>query len=182
MIAYVTSMNEPTTALCKKRLEKNGFQVFVLNENETLAEKLKRIYNANIKGSFLRVDADIIVNKHMTPELLDSLYNPDIWWWQFITFDWYKQDVSNSMAFISEEALPALRANIDKHLYSLRPETDMSRLKEFNNPRRFKTYTKQIMGIHGYGIKDIEPVKKLKKARGQYDQYDFELAKELNRL
>ena len=182
MIAYVTSMNEPTTALCKKQLEKNGFLVFVLDKNETLAEKLKRIYNANIEGSFLRVDADIIVNRHMTPEFLESLYNPDIWWWQFITFDWYKQDVSNSMAFITDNALPALKANIDKHLNSLRPETEMSRLEEFGNPRRFYTYTKQIMGIHGYGIKNIEPVKELKKARGQYEQYDFELAEELNKL
>lgn len=182
MIAYVTSMNEPTTALCKKQLENNGFKVFVLNENETLAQKLKRIYEADVKGSFLRVDADIIVNRNMTPELLNSLDQTDIWWWQFITFDWYKQDVSNSLAYISDKALPALRVNINSRLDSLRPETDMSRIPELFNPRRFKTYTKKIMGIHGYGIKDIEPVKELKKARGQYNDYDFELVEELNKL
>jgi len=181
MIAYVTSIGEPTTELCAWALMKNGFQVNVILNQSSLADKLRYIYK-HADGSFLRVDADIIVNRHMTPEFLNSLYNPDIWWWQFITFDWYKQDVSNSMAYISDKALPALRANIDKHLYSLRPETEMSRIKEFGDPRRFDTYSKQIMGIHGYGIKNFEPVKALKKARNQYEQYDFELAEELNKL
>lgn len=181
MIAYVSSTGEPTTELCAWALMKNGFKVNVILNQSTLAEKLKYIYK-HANESFLRVDADIIVNRHMTPEFLNSLNNPDIWWWQFITFDWYKQDVNNSMAYISDKALPALRANVDKHLNSLRPETEMSRLKEFYNPRRMETYTEKIMGIHGYGIKNIEPVKQLKKARGQYNQYDFELAEELNKL
>lgn len=181
MKCYVFSIGEKTTELCAWALMKNGFQVNVILNQSSLADKLKYIYE-HANESFLRVDADIIVNKHMTPKFLDKLYNPEIWWWQFIVFDWYKQDVNNSMAYISKKALPALRANIDEHLDSLRPETDMSRIKEFGNPRRFDTYTKQIMGIHGYGIKDIEPVKELKKARGQYEQYDFELAEELNKL
>lgn len=181
MIAYITSIGEPTTELCAWALMKNGFKTKILLNDSSLAEKLKYIYN-EANENFLRVDSDIIVNRNMTPKFLKSIFDPDIWWWQFNTFDWYKQDVSNSIAFISKEALPALRANIDQHLTSLRPETEMSRIAEFGNPRRMQTYTKQIMGIHGYGIKNLETVKELKKARGQFDQYDFELAEELNKL
>lgn len=182
MKAVITSIGEPTTGLCKWALERNGFEVTVLENPSSLAQKLKAIYNMN--EDFLRVDADIIVNRNMTPRLLTELNasNEDIWWWQFITFDWFKQDLNHSMAFITTPALPALRKNIVNFLDHIRPETEVSRVTEFYNPRRFDTYDKQIMGIHGYGIKDLKPAQRLKANRGQSHLYDFELAQKLNEL
>lgn len=180
MIAYVTSIGETTTALCKWSLERNGFNVFVLQDKATLAEKLERIYKGNLRGDFVRIDADVIVNKNFTPEFLESL-DKVIWWWQFRFFDWYRQDMGHGMSFIREEALPALRENVDKFMKYIRPETELSRIKEFYNPRRFET-CETVMGIHGYGIKNVNYVRALKTARDQLDNYDFELCERLNLL
>lgn len=182
MKAFVTSTGEPTTELCVWALKRQGFDVVLLKSDSSLAEKLKDIYNF-ADDDFIRIDADIIVNKNFTIDLIDELKNDDkIWWWQFNTFDWYKQDISNSIAFIRKEALPALRKNINNFQDNIRPETESSRIKELNKPRRMKTYTDEIIGIHGYGIKDIKPVIKLKAERGQSHLYDFELAKRLGEL
>lgn len=179
MNAIITSVGEPTTDLCKWALERNGFEVTVLQNPSSLAQKLKAIYNMN--SEFLRVDADIIVNKNMTPALLKSLDDSDIWWWQFTTFDWYKQDITPSVAYIKSNALPALRKNITRFLKAERPETELSRIDEFYNPRRFETYNK-IVGIHGFGIRDIKPVIRQKTRRGQKDIHDFELMQKLNEM
>jgi hypothetical protein len=64
----------------------------------------------------------------------------------------------------------------------VRPETQVSRIEALHNPRRMNTYKKQIVGLHGYGIKDFKYVMKTKAQRGQSDAYDFELAEELNKL
>lgn len=180
MKAFVTSIGEPTTDLCVWALERQGFEVELVKGNDLLSHKLEYIYNT-ADTDFLRVDADIIVNRNLTPELLDSL-DKNIWWWQFITFDWYKQDITHSMAFIQQPAIQPLRDNIGRFINNLRPETESSRIKEFYNPRRMDTYSDKIMGIHGYGITDIEPVKKLKKERKQSHLYDFELADRLDKL
>lgn len=183
MKAYVTSTDEPTTILCQWALERNGFEVrLVYNPKTSLAQKLKYIYD-KAEDDFLRVDADVIVNRNMTPEFLAGLgQNKDIWWWQFLVFDWFKQDIGHQMSYTKKEAIPSLRKYIDKFMNDLRPETEMSRIKEFYEPRRFATFNGKLMGIHGYGISDIEPVKKLKELRGQTANYDFPLIERLNEL
>lgn len=178
--AYVTSIGEPTTDLCVWSLKRNGFEVEVLQNDSSLAVKLAYIY-AHASENFLRVDADIIVNRNLTPEFLATL-DKNIWWWQFVVYDWYKQDIAHSMAYISKEALPALRARVNRVLNSLRPETEMSRIPELYNPRRMATHSDTLMGLHGFGITDIEPVKALKTARGQIENYDFELHERLGAL
>jgi hypothetical protein len=184
MIAYITSIGEPTTDLCKWALERNGFEVELVNNQFTsLAEKLRTIY-FSAEEDFLRVDADVIVNKNMTPELVKrlSIKFPDIWWWQFLIFDWYKQDIGHQPSFIRKPALSTLKKNIGTFMYDLRPETECSRVEEFYNPRRFETYKDVVTGIHGYGIKKLEPVMKLKQERGQTDNYDFEMVARLNKI
>lgn len=181
MKAYVTSIGEPTTELCVWALERNGFDVELVQNPAWLAMKLEYIYNDAIE-EFLRVDADIVVNRNMTPELLQSLDDSTIWWWQFLTFDWFKQDVNHSMAYIKPAAFPALRKHIGDLQMDIRPETKISRIEEFHNPRRMATYEDKIMGLHGYATADLNPVKELKSLRGQYGLYDFELAERLNAL
>lgn len=176
----MTHINEPTLGLCIWALERNGFEVEVISGNDSLASKLKKIF-LTVDEDFLRVDADIIVNRKMTPTMLNSLSDPNIWWWQFLCFDWFKQDTNHAMSFIKREALPALRSNIDRFKKSIRPETDCSRIEEFYEPRRFATHN-EIMGLHGYGNKNLKPVMELKAKRGQSHLYDFELTEELNKL
>jgi len=178
---FVTSIGEPTTDVCVWSLKRNGFDVELLQDNSSLQNKLKRIFE-KADDDFLRVDADITVNKNLTPEFLSSLELDEIWWWQFLCFDWYKLDIAHCMSFIKKPAIEHLRANIDRFERSLRPETDVSRIEELHNPRRLLTYEDRIVGLHGYGIKDIQPVIELKKARNQDYLYDFEMVERLKEL
>jgi hypothetical protein len=180
MRAFITSIGEPTTQLCEWSLQRNGFDTCVVLNPDSLAQKLQWIYN-HTSEDFLRVDADIIVNRNLTPELLDSL-NKDIWWWQFRCFDWFQQDLGYNLSFHRSETIDILRKNVTEVLTSLRPETELSRIPEFYNPRRFETYEGKVMGLHGFGIKELEAVKELKKARNQLDNYDFGLTEKLNDL
>jgi hypothetical protein len=185
MKAYVTSIGEPTTDLCKWSLERNGFEVIMLKDDSTLWAKLKRIYDI-ADEDFVRVDADIIVNRNFTPGNLKTIeridYLQQAWWIQFVAYDWYKQDICHTLSYIKKEALPVLRTNVVRFKDDLRPETQVSRVAELHNPRRMETYADQLMGIHGYGISNTKPVMKLKAERGQSHLYDFELAQRLNEL
>lgn len=177
MKAYVTSIGEPTTDLCIKALERQGFEVqLVYNEVSTLADKLAYIY-AQAEDDFIRVDADVIVNKNIHNISLGD----DIWWVSGSTFDWYKQDVtSGGVQFIRKEAIPHLREWIKDATPHSRPESYLYRhVDAFYNPRRCLV-NPAIFGIHGYGQKDIDRVKQVKEERGQLEQYDFELAEMLN--
>lgn len=177
MKAYVSSIGESTTEICKWSLERNGFEVVLLRDKSSLAQKLKRTYEL-AEDDFLRVDADVIPNRHLTPQFVSSL--KDYWWYQFQVFDIYKLDVGNGgIQFIRKECLPALRTHINKFMGFDRPETQAYRLPEFNNPRRCVTYNK-IMGLHGFAQEDIERVKKQKAIRNQ--SYDWELYERVEAL
>ena len=182
MKAYVTSIGEPTTELCCWALERNGFEIVLLEGKATLWQKLRDIYFM-AGEEFVRIDADVIVNKNFTPKMLDWLENKDkdIWWWQFETFDWFKLDLNHSIGYIKKEAIPELRNNIHKFDKSNRPETEMSRIRAFHDPRRFDTYRDELMGLHGFRG-DLERTKKLKHIRNQQHLYDFEMAERLNSL
>lgn len=177
MKAYVTSIGEPTTDLCIWSLERQGFEVELIKGDDSLAHKLEYIYS-NTDDDFLRVDADVIVNKNI--KLLE--FPTKSWWVQPLTFDWWKQDVTyGGVQLISNKALPALRRNITAHLDAERPETDMSRLPELFNPRRFSSVD-ILVGLHGYKQSDVNRVIDTKERRGQLGLYDFELAERLNNV
>lgn len=182
MKAFVTSIGEKTTDLAIWSLERNGFKVTPRTDNFSLAEKLKWIYS-QADDDFLRIDADVIVNRNCTPENLlrytESL--KDAWWVQFQMFDWYQQDVSyGGVQFIRKEALPVLRENIEKFMQHERPETELTRSYGMYNPRRFESYD-MVMGMHNYK-NDMARVKAVKTRRNQLDNYDFELAERLEEL
>lgn len=176
MKAFVTSIGESTTELCVWSLERQGFDVELIKDPDTtLAEKLQVIYN-KADDDFLRVDADVIVTRKV--KLLEV--PADAWWVQARCFGWYSQDIINGgVQLIKKECLPALRKHIPNHLADERPETSMSRLEEFYDPRRFVSVD-LVCGIHGYK-NDVDRAKTTKDRRGQFD-FDFELARKLNEL
>lgn len=177
MIVYVTSIGEATTDLCLWSLKRNGFETVLIKDRSTLAQKLNHIYYSTDED-FLRVDADVVVNRNCTPDNIKAPEN--IWWVQYVTFDWYKQDIGHGgVQFIKKECLPALRANIGNNLSAERPESQMYRLAEFNDPRRCITEP-TIMGLHNYAQRDVRRVIDTKRRRNQYDEYDWELARKLN--
>lgn len=185
MIAFVTTIGEKTTDLCVWSLKRNGFEVHTISGDTTLAEKLKDIYEEALQldADFIRIDADVIVNRNCTEENLrkatDSL--KDAWWVQFQMYDWYQQDVSyGGIQFIKREALPVLNENITSFLHSERPETEMTRSYGMYNPRRFESFD-MVMGLHNYK-NDIDRVRAVKIRRNQLDNYDFELAERLEKL
>jgi hypothetical protein len=181
--AVVTSVGEPTTDLCVWSLKRNGFEVILYKDDSTLWAKLKRAYN-ELDEDFLRVDADIVPNRDLTPAFLANEVtntNREVWWWQFLCFDWFKLNTTHAVSFMRKQSLPAVRARVDEFKRDIRPETECSRIAEFYNPRRFDTIN-QIVGLHGYATRDMKPVVALKANRGQSHLYDFELAKRLNEL
>lgn len=177
MIAVITSIGEPTTQLCHWALQRQGFQVFLVLDQTSLAEKLEAIYEM-VDEDFLRVDADVIPNSNVKKLIKES---PEAWWVQGRTFDWFSQDVMNGgVQVIRKVALPTLRANIGKFLTAERPESQMFRLDEFHDPRRCVT-SDLVTGLHGYGQADIDRVKAT-KARRKQDWYDWELAERIGQL
>lgn len=76
--------------------------------------------------------------------------------------------------------MPALRDNVERFNKAERPESQLFRLEEFHNPRRCIS-SHLVMGIHGYGIRDLAGVKETKTRRKQ-SGYDWELVERLNAL
>jgi hypothetical protein len=182
MKAFVTSIGEKTTDVCIWALKRNGFDVTPRTDSQSLAEKLKWIYS-QADDDFVRIDADVIVNRNCKPENILRFTEPlkTAWWIQFQMFDWYQQDVSyGGIQFIRKEALPVLRENVDKFMQHERPETELTRSYGMYNPRRFESYD-MVMGLHNYK-NDMERVKTVKSRRNQLDNYDFDLAQRLEEL
>lgn len=177
--AYVTSIGEPTTELCVWSLERQGYDVTLVQDPySSLATKLQEIYK-HADTDFLRVDADVIPNRNVSTL---SQYEPDAWWVQGQCFGWQAQDlVYGGVQFIRKEALPALRANIEDHLKDERPETAMFRLPEFHEPRRCVS-VQVVCGLHGWGQKDQVKIKQTKERRGQSANYDWALVERMNEV
>ena len=64
MKAYLTTIGELTTDICKKQLERFGYEVIVLGGIEAWPDKYKRfIETAN--EDCIRIDADIVPNENI---------------------------------------------------------------------------------------------------------------------
>lgn len=179
MRAYVTSIGEPTTKLCVELLSER-FEVILLENKTTLWEKLKYIYEHETED-FVRVDADVVPNKNLTADFVAALARDEMWWLQFLTFDWFKQDVTHGgVQFIKAEAIPHLSKHIDEAMNKERPESYMYRLAVFHEPRRCESHS-VVMGLQNYK-NDLARIKATKVRRNQLELYDFELAERLNQL
>lgn len=174
MKAFITSINEPTTELCRWQLERYGFQTVLIQDARSLGEKLEDIYN-QADADFIRVDADVIVNSNI--KIVHSLPR-NFRWVQFKTFDMYKLDLTNGgVQWISKEIIFTLRANISQFKHDNRPESRMFRLDEFNQRQNFIT-AGTVAGIHGFGQKDWQRVKDTKDQRKD-QAYDWEIVKRM---
>lgn len=174
--AFVTSIGEPTTELCVWSLERQGFEVELIQDSSSLAQKLKVIYD-KADCDFLRVDADVVVNRKV--KLLELSGNA--WWVQAQCFDIYKMDIMyGGIQLIGKNCLPALRKHIGQQLLAERPETAMFRLEEFYSPRRCQS-VELVCGLHGYR-NDTTRAKATKQRREQQSDYDFDLADRLLEL
>jgi len=178
MKAFVTSIGEPTTDLCVWSLQRQGFDVELVQSNSTLWDKLNYIYHV-ADDTFLRVDADVIVNRNAAQLVF---LDEDTWWVQGMCYGWYSQDVIyGGVQLYGKQLLPILRRNLEAARALERPETYMSRLPELHNPRRFVS-SDLVCGLHGFRQDDYDRVIATKTKRRQLDNYDFELAKRLDSL
>lgn len=181
MRAVITSMGETTTDLCQWSLNRLGFRTYVVkSEKTTLWQKLVTIFDLQeiLEEDFIRIDADVIVNKN----ILELIQQDKLWWYQGLCFDWLQQDISHGgVQFIRKQAFPAIKKHLHEAQNKERPETYLSRLEEFHNPRVFGTFDK-ICGLHAYKQDNIQRIKATKYRRGQQDNYDWELARELEEL
>lgn len=178
MKAYITSINESTTTLSYWSVKRLGLEPYLVRDTKTtLWEKLKFIFE-NEKEDFLRVDADTVCNQNVT----DLILQKELLWYQGLTFDWFKQDITHGgVQFIRKEAIPIVLAHIDEAKDEERPETYLTRLEEFHNPRTFGTFEK-ICGLNGYKQKDKKRVEDTKLRRGVHGDYDWQLAYALEQL
>lgn len=175
MKAYITSIGEPTTELCVWSLERQGYDVTLLQDGTTLWNKMKKIYDM-ADSDFLRVDADVICNR-----FVKELKAPkDAWWVQGLCFGWLSQTlIHGGVQLYKKEALPYLRVRVDEAEHYDRPETYMTRIPEFYEPRRFVS-SDLVCGIHGFMQSDYDRIYKIKSYRGQLENYDFEWVKRVN--
>lgn len=176
MKAYVTSIGEITTGLCLWSLERLGLETILIKGKESLWDKLKLIYEM-ADDDFYRVDADVVANMNIMK--LDDVNN---WWIQAAIFEWYRMDKGyGGIQLIRKQCLPILRKHIAEAEGMDRPETYLSRLPEFHNPRRFESVD-FMCGIHGFKQDDFQRIKDQKERRGQHGDYDWDLAKRMNAL
>ena len=181
MKAYVTSIREKTTGICCEQLEKFGFEVVLLDKEESWESKYKRFINIAHEANegCLRIDADIIVNeniKHVGTALINdeliASYN---------LYDLYRNGIFvGSPIFYTKKALGIIK-RYHMMLHPSRPEASACRLDGIN-PYKFQSPL--IVGMHGF-FQDYVTIKRAKTNktdRKQQGVFDFELVDKLMNL
>lgn len=188
MKAYVTSIGENTTEICCEQLRRFGFEVILLAGVEPWIDKYKKFIDLAIKNneSCLRVDADVIVNSHVTRvhnlELINQYFNnvpQSPLMLQFKTFSFYKNDFNiGNPVYYSIGALLKIKENIDS-LDVNRPEASAWRLPEVN--KHTFTIDNFLIGMQSFFQDQTHYDRHLehKIQRKQIEEYDFELAQRI---
>lgn len=176
MKAYVTSIGERTTKLCCEQLTMFGFEVVLLDKQESWHKKYKRFLR-EANEDCIRIDADIIPNKRI--EAVHTYVDSDYLMVQFKTYGFYRNDISiTSPVFYKKDCFKILNGmDLDEN----RPETSAWRNKYIN----MRTHTSDvIVGLHGFfqDKETMERAYKNKVERKQLDMYDFELARKVAKL
>jgi len=177
MNAFVTSIGEKTTGICCQQLRRFGFKVVLLDKKEEWIDKYKRFIDIADEDC-IRVDADIIVNKHIKNVGLEDKKALMISYWGW---DFYKNDMGiTSPVFYRKPVFDIIKKNLHK-IDARRPETSAWRLPGVVE----KTFESQIVvGMHGFFQYDwtVKFAKKNKEDRGQISDYDFNLVNNLMNL
>ena len=149
MKAYLFSKGETTTELAKWSLERLGFEVVLIYDtNTTFFDKYKIFLEKAVNSKdeiVIRADADVIVHKNFK-DLLDDFIeqykemdNEAIWWACGRAFCFLKMEtIDTAPQIIARPALLSALANLDRFKNESRPETELTRIAEFFDPRRFK--------------------------------------------
>ena len=173
--AYVFSIGEPTTKLCIEALNNQGVEVVLYQDGSRFTEKYKRMLDEATDDVFLRVDADIIVN-HRVKEYLSQAKD----WSCAYGWVWWQQDLQPiSVMHYTREVIDIIKAHVhDKvFLHTARPEQYMWSLPELKD-KIHKVYVP--VGIKGYGVRNLKPVKERKANRGQ--TYNWRWVEKINEL
>lgn len=174
MLAYVFSIGEPTTPLCVEALERNGLEVILYQDGSRFTEKYKRLMT-EAEPPFVRVDADIIVN-HRVKEYLKEAKD----WSCPYGWVWWQQDLQPmSVMYYSKEVVELIKPHLydEIFLHTARPEQYMWSLPEMQG----KNHKIEVpVGLKGYGIRNLKPVKERKANRGQ--TYDWRWIEKINEL
>lgn len=144
--AYLTTIGEPTTALCKSQLEKLGFEVVLLDKKEDWPTKYKRFIDL-ANEDCLRIDADIVLFNDFNVETLKkdiSELNQDvIAQYQVVHFSKFKIHTGQPL-YYSKRILEIAKG---LPVSAKRPETAMWRRPEIIS------YTKtieKVVGLHQF--------------------------------
>ncbi len=179
MKAYLTTIGERTTEICKSQLERFGFEVVVLDGLEPWEQKYKRFIEMADEHC-IRVDADVIVNRYINTAFNYQKTKGHLMV-QFQAYDFYRNNVGVcSPVYYHPTALAIIRRDFE-HLDLRRPEATAWRLPDINK----HTYTsKAVVGIHGFfqTKEDMDRHRQNKIDRKQITEYDFELAEKLINL
>lgn len=181
MKAYIFSIGEKTTDLCRELMNDMGFETILLKDETSLWAKLKTFYEQALQTSdmeFVRIDADIIPNRGVQDLIR---INDGCLWHCAVGWDWYKQKRDTiSVHHMKREAIEKCLHNIDSAKDKDRPETHLWRIEEFHWPRVCHQVDISC-GMHGYGQTDQrERIKKLKRSRNQ--NYDWDLVERIEAL
>lgn len=188
MKAYLFSKGETTTELAQWSLERLGFVVVLIYDtNTTFFDKYKLFLEMAVDSEdeiVVRADADVIVHKNFG-KLVDDFvneYNGEGFWWVCGRgFCFLKMEtIDTAPQIIARPALLSALANLGKFKDATRPETELTRLADFYDPRRFEAQD-IFTGLHGYkqSQSDIDRVIAMKKLRNQYDEWDHDLINKL---
>lgn len=189
MKAYLTSIGEATTQICKDQLERFGFEVVLLDGKEPWIDKYRKFIEIGSEAyeNCIRIDADVIPNAGIKAVFDDIPYwenilsNGPVLMAQWNCYDFYRNGVGVcSPVYYSKEALLIIRedwSELDKR----RPEATAWRIKRINE---YTQTGNAIVGMHGFfqdkGHLDRHLENKIE--RKQMEEYDFDLAQRLLKI
>ena len=176
MKAYLCSILERTTSICKWQLERFGFEVILLDKVEPWIDKYKRFLEM-ADEECLRIDADIIPNERIRIFQDSGYLRRNALLAKAYTYDFYANgQMATAPVYYSKGITKGLK---DRITDIDRPETSIWRDRDIH-PQAI--VLNEVVGIHGFfqNRKDIERVVIHKKDRGQSMQYDFDYLDQLS--
>lgn len=181
-LVFLTSCDEKTAGIAKDQIIKLGFYIVHLDKKEEWFDKYQRFIRLASNAPydyFIRVDADVILNKNIKTAYQNFLASGALFG-QANTFSFYANDLVDSVCFYSMESIKIISDNITK-LDPDRPETSASRLPEINHK---KISLPETVGMNSFFQNNAHFTRHLnhKKDRKQMSHYDFDLATKLLNL